>query len=123
MFRVTEYMNDYVQVEVTKTIRIGGQYRISASWGYAGVEEGIVEVVGILSAYDAINIEDKDISNMIEEFKRISVDNLEGTDKDTEQERMDTTIWVVYKNIVTKHEIGEQYVFPLEEFVDHTSQQ
>ena len=126
---VIYHVGNQVKVEISRTITVGGEYRISTSYGYAGITSGVVQPVAILSPEDIMNIagdaDANDVVTLIESFK----DNMLSlyTDRDGDPEegygeelrRLDTCIWVAYQYIYSNHD--DIYVFPLEEFIDHTT--
>jgi hypothetical protein len=121
-----------VTVEVTRTIRTGGQYRISPSYGYAGIIEGVVTVLAIWDRHTIEEIAgDDDVQDgisAIEGYKEAALSmHTDRDDKPYEPEysdelrRLDESVWVVYQY---PHGDGVDYgilAFPLEEFIDHTS--
>lgn len=120
-----------VEVEVTRRIAVGRRYNISASQGYLGVIDGYVDVLALVSNpslehTDWGNVEDPEVAmSYIESYVQSSLDLL--TDREgnrepeynEEQYRLDNTVWVVYH-----YPHGQEegiLVFPIQEFVDHTS--
>lgn len=52
-----------IEVPIIKYVAIGHKYRITNSWGYAGILEGVVEVVDICTP-----LEDADVSISADTF-------------------------------------------------------
>jgi len=109
-------MQPYVTVRITRKIEVGGKYRITPSMGYAGVEEGIVEIRDIISMSDLDGDDMYDVLLTVESFREAELDGLEGNDYYSALHYLDDSLWIVY--FYPDHS-SDILVFPLEEFVDH----
>lgn len=118
-----------VEVTTTRTIRVGQLLKINPSEAYLGVDSGNVRVLAIVPSKPdnetvyAEGIDTEGIIRDIEEYKDIHLDTLGGpgsTDYEDELMRLDNQPWVVYHYPYAKQEEVYIYVFPLEEFVQHS---
>lgn len=106
-----------VEVTMTRTIEVGRSYRINSSYGFAGIDNGIVRVVGL-----------EDPDTMDEVTKRDTVDawldTLHG-DGSREAEELcqhyKTCMYVAYEYTHGKQD-GPIYL-PLDLFAEHISMQ
>jgi hypothetical protein len=132
MFEYERITSNIVSVTMTKSIAVGQRFRISASQGYAGVVDGIVEVIAVWSQDDIEKLagddDVKDAISYIESYKDTAIDM--HTDRNgepyepeytTELERLGNTYWVVYQYPYGEGANEGILAFPIEEFVDHTS--
>lgn len=124
MFRMLDDSSEhYVQVEVTRSIRVGRTLRINPSESYLGIEPGVIQVTHILWPADIAAAKEQgvqqDIISQIDTFRDAELDNHDSTEHGGVytyvQESMDNHPWVVYK-----YTNGEVAVLPLEWFIDHT---
>ncbi len=130
--RFLENDSQAVAVEVVRRVQVGSSYRISSSYGYAGIEDGIVHVLAILphqvgpESYKAladVPARITDIQSWIDSHTEVELQNL-GEDEDSYgqiQESLTELPWILYHY---KGRLGsESYqVLPLETFLDHISQ-
>lgn len=114
---------DRAEVMVKRVIRSGGKYNISASQGYLGIADGIVEVtcIGSIAELTSPDVDHAtDYKQCIEAF--IDADYTEDTTATLYGRGGRYATWVAYfYPYEDSPEGGDYYVFPLEEFVDHTS--
>lgn len=94
-----------VQVEVA----VGNRYLIHSSYGFAGIEEGAVEVV------DIVGQNDTPVSDEVAMVLGAQTDIWVDSDMMSPQEAS-TTTWVVYQD-----EAKELYALPVDLFVQHTT--
>lgn len=109
----------HVQVEVTRTIRQGTQYNIAPTYGYEGIDRGVVRVkhIGYIEDLYADSSVDEDVARDIQNHIEIEVSNRDKEEQASLKKELDESIWVAY----TYHSNREQYVLPLDTFVEHTS--
>lgn len=116
-----------VEVTTTRTIRVGGIYKINPSEAYLGVDSGNIKVLAILphkpdnETVYAEGIDTEDVIRQVEEYKDIQLDTLGGpgtTEYEDELMRLDSMPFILYQYCYTKDK--EWCVFPLEEFVQHS---
>lgn len=123
-----------VYVTREQSIQVGHRFRISPSEGYMGVESGYVEVTHILTGSDIQEIagddDTADVVSMIESYKDSMLDmctDRDGTryepDYSDTLKYLDTSVWVVYTYPHSNNGVSSEglLVFPLEEFLLHTS--
>lgn len=117
-----------ISVRVDMTIVVGQQCRINPSYGYAGIDPGIVTVTHILSSSTIMEIagddDAGDLVPMIESYKDAHLSLFTNRDNSPDPEYgeqlryLDTTDWIVYQ-----YNSGSDIcVFPIAEFIAHISQ-
>ena len=104
-----------VEVQVTRSIKVGQVLRINPSAGYLGIESTIINVIGIAKWTE---LDTADLRGMARNF--IETDcGLYGKpgehDYDERKEELEDSLWVAYID-----QSMEEYVLPLYEFVAHT---
>ena len=110
----------------TTSIKVGDKRHMSPSYGYC-CDPGVVEVTDLISPenlslpLDPHLVCTKDYYQArkdIEEFKRIELDGMDDADVIN---YMNTCTWIQYKYPFDKENKYNTYVFPVQDFVDHTS--
>ena len=126
MFEYNLITDVEVEVTTTRTIRQNGIYKINPSEAYLGVDSGNVKVLAIVPSMPdseteyAEGIDTMGIIRDIEEYKNIQLDTLGSLEYEEELERLNSQPWVVYHYPYTDQDETYIYVFPLEEFVQHS---
>ena len=118
----TQYNNgamEEVEVTVYRRIRPGMTLRINPSEAMLGIDSGVIKIQHITDLAGLLEI-DENLSQQADNFGNIQLDMLVDDAKAMadELERLSET-WVVYEYM---YDAGEQYVLPLEEFIEHTMQ-
>lgn len=132
MFEYEEVDSTTVMVQMNRPISIGHRFRISASQGFAGIIDGVVEVTHILTSTAIQELAgDDDVSDliaMVESYKETALDMHTNRDEvpyepeySEELARLDNTVWIMYRYPRGEGINEGLLVFPIEEFVDHTS--
>lgn len=114
-----------VSAEVKRTISVGNSYNISGSYGYAGIDNGQVKVLAVghvedLYANTQLN---PGTASAIESHTEVEIDSYSSEDEPEAIQRKDELengIWVVYIYKVVAA-VEEEYVLPLDTFLEHTS--
>ena len=108
-----------IQVQVTRSVRVGGMYKIQPTEAYLGIEPGTVHVLEICK------LEDMDTSREYYEngktFMEVEADNLDSSMFKEDMEYLDAMtngLWVAYK--YSTYDLGE-WALPIEQFVTHTT--
>lgn len=108
-----------VTVEVPRTLRVGQSVRINSSYAYAGIDDGVVKILGLGYKEDlyADKSLDENIVGGIEGHIDAEVGNDDG-ERPSLQAVLEGSIWVVYQY---SPKDDYPYVLPLDTFVEHLS--
>jgi hypothetical protein len=118
---VTEISRASYSVVIERVIEIGSKLNISPSYGYAGVEDGTVVVIDIVTAEEYISSPHRfsEIGEYLGAAYSSDTINLDDTTPYVPTEYKDT-VWVYYS--YTGNNSGNyRYVFPIDEFASYTS--
>src|SRR5690606_2940041 len=91
-----------LEIQVSRSVKVGRTVRINPSMAYLGIESGLVEVVAIVPGRpdkDAVYTADIHTENIIrdmEEFKRVEAHGLYDEDWVGEMNRLEDQPWIVY---------------------------
>ncbi len=130
--RFLENDSQAIAVEVVRRVSVGSQYRISSSYGYAGIDDGVVEVLAILphkiegealGTIADLPVRVSDVQSWIDGHTEVELQNL-GEDEDSYgqiQESLTELPWILY-HYSGRHDSESYQVLPLETFLDHISQ-
>lgn len=111
---ITKQNSTEVVVEVARTVKVGQHLRIHSSYGYAGIDEGTIEVIAIGGVHEL----DDEYADTAREFARNELSLLEDTvEYEEHKQNMDTATWIVYKYPST----GEWNLLDLWNFINHTT--
>lgn len=115
---VQNVVNKSVTVEITREITVDQLYKIQPTEAYLGVECGTVRVMFIGCLSELLDYSEE-ASSQADEYARVQLDLLDKEFYAEEDKRLRTQPWVVYQYSRLPR---DTYIFPLEEFVIHTTQ-
>lgn len=98
------------EVTITRKIEKGRRFRISASQGFLGIEEGVVEVMGV-HTYDDATLLAQYVKGGLPD-----IDAIVECDSNTVEQ-----LWVVYQYTQPNSCKGDMYCFTVDIFGDHIS--
>lgn len=101
------------EVSVTRKLKVGNLYRINSSYGYAGIDSGIIRITGIIRVNDLAT----DLYNHYTEL-------YDGVSGHPDYFGIDAIV-ITYRYAHPKSTIDgkdDEYVFHISDFADHISQ-
>lgn len=122
-----------LEVQVTRTVKLGGQVQMFPSYGYAGVDSGPAKVIGImhdptegnwtmLDGYEHCVVEaDESKEAFIDAHLSMINIHIEADEYEKAQRELSSEPWVAYKYLHDSE--AEVYVFPLNLFIAHSGSQ
>lgn len=106
--------NNTVEVQVTRTIRVGQILKINPSEAYLGIESGNITIIDIANHDELASSELRDMAT---DF--INVETYTDVEDNVEfgrRHELEGNLWVAYKY----HKDDEISVLPIDEFIEHT---